>query len=309
MDDGSCDGTASVAAAFAALDPRIRLIRQENTGVSAARNRGLSALGTPYVLFLDADDWLAPDALARLSAALDAAPDAVAAFGQHTYVRDGAEWSESAPDTSFAGRGTEAPHPIPEGRGRGWVRRRVETGGRARPGDMLERLLERNLFVNGGQLLLRTDAVRREGGFREDLSFGEDYECWVRLAALGPFMRAEGQEPVLFVRKRAGSAYESGAASEESYAAWMEAVFGSAALHARFGEPRVAVLRRRAQAENAWIVGRERVRRGAWLAGMYALARSVRRKPSLRRAAVLAMVPLLPALPKTRRGPFRPVLR
>ena len=44
MDDGSTDGSGAVAAAFAVRDPRIRLIRQPNSGVARARNAGLHAL-------------------------------------------------------------------------------------------------------------------------------------------------------------------------------------------------------------------------------------------------------------------------
>src|SRR5690242_8383826 len=98
VDDGSTDGTLAAVASF--NDARIRLVRQPNAGVSVARNRGVAELyGAPSpqpppargggVLFLDADDWLAPDALARLNAALDAAPDAVAASGPCTFADTG----------------------------------------------------------------------------------------------------------------------------------------------------------------------------------------------------------------------------
>src|ERR1700722_12624504 len=72
VDDGSTDATASVATSFA--DPRLTLIWQCNAGVAAARNRGMAAVEADALLFLDADDWLAPAALATLSATLDAAP-------------------------------------------------------------------------------------------------------------------------------------------------------------------------------------------------------------------------------------------
>ena len=81
VDDGSTDGTGDVAAGFA--DRRIALIRQPNAGVSAARNRGIGELldRSAAILFLDADDWLAPDALSRLAATLDASRGAIAAVG------------------------------------------------------------------------------------------------------------------------------------------------------------------------------------------------------------------------------------
>ena len=66
IDDGSTDATADLTSAF--FDQRLTLLRQPNAGVSVARNRGLEALdpSVEAVLCLDADDCLAPDALARL---------------------------------------------------------------------------------------------------------------------------------------------------------------------------------------------------------------------------------------------------
>ena len=68
VDDGSRDGTAEQVTAR--QDPRLRLLRQENQGVSAARSRAMAEARGEAVLFLDADDWLAPDALERLVTAL-----------------------------------------------------------------------------------------------------------------------------------------------------------------------------------------------------------------------------------------------
>ena len=57
IDDGSTDNSAAVVAQYMEIDPRIRLIRQENSGSGAARNRGIRAAQGKYIAFLDADDY------------------------------------------------------------------------------------------------------------------------------------------------------------------------------------------------------------------------------------------------------------
>lgn len=63
VDDGSVDGTRDWLGALE--DPRVRSFFQEHRGGQAARNRGMDAARGRFVKFLDDDDWLAPDALAR----------------------------------------------------------------------------------------------------------------------------------------------------------------------------------------------------------------------------------------------------
>jgi len=60
VDDGSTDGTADVAARYG---QKLRYIRQENAGVSSARNHGAQAACGDWLAFLDADDWYYPDRL------------------------------------------------------------------------------------------------------------------------------------------------------------------------------------------------------------------------------------------------------
>lgn len=60
VDDGSNDGSGAVCEEFAECDPRIKLIRQENLGLSAARNRGLDAAAGELIAFLDPDDAYYP---------------------------------------------------------------------------------------------------------------------------------------------------------------------------------------------------------------------------------------------------------
>jgi glycosyltransferase involved in cell wall biosynthesis len=298
VDDGSTDATGEVVAGFA--DHRICIVRQPNAGVSTARNRGVDVLagGTPSLalprfagegscppqhslsreagegwgggaacLFLDADDSLAPDALSRLLAALESSPDTVAAVGAYTFAD------------------THRTRPPPSG-------------------DLLPRLLIRNLFANGGHVLIRSDALQRAGGFLTGMAYGEDWEFWTRIALQGPFAAVPGP-PVLFVRQHVGSAYHRLASNPDAFAPCMAAIFANPALHARFGSARLAAIQQRTEAENAWIIGRELIRHGRRFHGLMRLRHSFLAQPSLKRAILLAAAHLLPLLPVRLHGPFR----
>src|SRR5699024_4740529 len=71
IDDGSTDASAEIAARFAALDERIQLIRQENRGLGAVRNRGVSLARGKYLTFLDSDDTLPRGGLRALVDSLE----------------------------------------------------------------------------------------------------------------------------------------------------------------------------------------------------------------------------------------------
>jgi glycosyltransferase involved in cell wall biosynthesis len=272
VDDGSTDATEAVVAAFP--DPRIRLVGQTNSGVSAARNRGMALLDTEALLFLDADDWLAPDALGRLAHALETSPRAVAASGTFTFA-------------STAGPASRAHHPP--------------------CGDILAQLLIRNCFANGGHLLLRRPPVDVAGGFHTGITYGEDWEYWIRIALLGPFASDTARRsPLLFVRQRPGGAYHRLAADPTAFAPCMEAIFTNPALIARFGATQLSAIRRRTDAENAWIIGRELIRHDRATEGRSWLHRSIRAHPSTKRAILLAAAYALPILPLQLRGPFQP---
>ncbi len=275
VDDGSRDGTAEVVAARE--DRRIRLIRQENAGVSAARSRAMAEARGEAVMFLDADDWLAPDALERLLVALAAMPAAIGAYGGYAVMAE-----EAKPG--------DAP-----------LRLKL---GPLLSGDLLERLLVQNLFVNGGHLLLRREAILAAGPFLPHLRYGEDWEYWIRLALQGPFVAVEDAEPVLFVRERQGSAYRRMAHDPAAFAPAMDAIYANPLLAERLGPAGLARMRRRAEAENAWIIGRELIRHGERAAGLGRLRASVAAAPSPKRALLLAAAHALPLLPRPLHGPF-----
>lgn len=66
VDDGSTDRSGSICDSYAARDSRIRVIHQENAGISAARNAGLAVAAGKYIGFVDSDDWIAPEMFQRL---------------------------------------------------------------------------------------------------------------------------------------------------------------------------------------------------------------------------------------------------
>ncbi|MCM1291633.1 MAG: glycosyltransferase [Prevotella sp.] len=88
IDDGSSDKTLSIAEKFAARDSRIKVVAQPNSGVSAARNRGIEEASGEYLLFLDADDVLLPDAISILLKIIKEY-DAEIAAGNYIEVSDG----------------------------------------------------------------------------------------------------------------------------------------------------------------------------------------------------------------------------
>jgi glycosyltransferase involved in cell wall biosynthesis len=270
VDDGSTDATPDQVLRW--QHPRLRLIRQRHAGVSAARNQGMAAVEADALLFLDADDWLAPDALAVLAAALEAAPWAAAAAGC---------WARMRPGTA-------------------------PTVHRPPAGDLLTRLLIRNRFANGGHLLLRHEAVEAAGRFRTDLCYGEDWEYWVRIALLGEFVAAPERHPLCFVRERGAGACARMAAQPGALQPCLDAIYALPDLPARVGRERLALLRRKADAEAAWVVGRELIRHGEPAQGQAWLRRSLVAAPSLRRTALAAAAVGAGWLPPHWRGPLRP---
>lgn len=68
IDDGSTDGSLDRVRDLIQADARVRVLTQTNQGAAAARNRGLDEAKGDYILFVDADDWVTPEAVASLYA-------------------------------------------------------------------------------------------------------------------------------------------------------------------------------------------------------------------------------------------------
>jgi GT2 family glycosyltransferase len=156
VDDGSTDESAAIAAGCG--DARVRVLRQQNAGVSAARNRGIAAARGEFLAFLDADDHWSPDFLAKLHAALESTPDAVIAYCGWQNV--------GAPDKS------RSPYVPPD----------YETPSK------LAQLIEACPWPIHAALT-RTSLVRSAGGFDTGFAHAEDFALWLRLARIGPVVR------------------------------------------------------------------------------------------------------------------------
>ena len=99
VDDGSPDNCPDMCDAYAAMDARIRVIHQKNLGLAGARNTGFRIAKGEYVAFLDSDDYVLPDAFAKLHAkAVEYDADIV--FSQVQYFDDTLRQTVVANDTS-----------------------------------------------------------------------------------------------------------------------------------------------------------------------------------------------------------------
>ncbi|MDJ0768705.1 MAG: glycosyltransferase family 2 protein [Ilumatobacter sp.] len=198
VDDGSTDATADVVAEFAASDPRIRLVQQANAGVAAARNTGIRATQSEYLLFLDADDLLEPDAIERLRAVLVAAPDAPAAHGTATVIDAGGGHSTARGYEQEFGR-----RRLVEAQRGPVLRPRTEPVPASSPTGP-ETLLLRNPVTTPGQALVRRSALQRTEWFDVEAPPSEDWDLWIRLSRQGPLEFLP--EPIIRYRSHEGGA-------------------------------------------------------------------------------------------------------
>ncbi len=99
VNDGSNDGTAEILNSL--RDSRIKVIHQKNKGVSSARNSGLDVAQGKYVTFLDADDYLPPDALKLRCDYLDFHPEVDIVNGSVDVISRGKLQRRYVPDVEI----------------------------------------------------------------------------------------------------------------------------------------------------------------------------------------------------------------
>ena len=146
VDDGSTDDTARVAASR----PGVRYVHQQNAGTAAARNRGVADSRGELLLFLDADDRLLPDAVARGVDYLARHPDAAFVTGHVRLIH-----ADGTPDVVPTQEHEAAGYPA---------------------------LLRWNYIWTPGVVLYRRSAVLDAGGFDPAAAGSADFDLNIRIA-------------------------------------------------------------------------------------------------------------------------------
>jgi glycosyltransferase involved in cell wall biosynthesis len=188
VDDGSTDGTEALIAKRYGHDPRVRYLRQENQGVSAARNTGLRAARGDYIALLDSDDIWKPWKLELQVACLERAPQAGMIWTDMEAIdADGKVFDPRYLRTMYsayqwfsANDLFEQALPLPA------ISAPLPADARLYAGDIYSPMIMGNL-VHTSTVLLRRERLERVGGFNVELRYaGEDYEFHLRTCREGP---------------------------------------------------------------------------------------------------------------------------
>lgn len=150
IDDGSTDETPELLKAFA--DPRLRYLRLEHRGVSAALDAGWRAVESEYVARLDSDDVWRPELLAQLMPLIESDPGVAFAYAR-------AQLMDA--DGNLLPQLFGAPPKYPE--------------------DSLASLLYGDCVCSMA-VVIRRAAIARAGGYDTSLVGNEDWDLWLRLA-------------------------------------------------------------------------------------------------------------------------------
>lgn len=210
VDDGSPDRTAEIVAGTAAVEPRLRLLRQSNAGAIAARNHGFAAATatSEYLLFLDADDVLHPRMLSTLISYLDSRAEVGMVFCEPIWV--------DAQD-SVVTYGSPGARYVP-----------TRFGVRKLPPDLAPTPFISLFFwgrISPSISLLRRSAYDRTGGWDPGQGYyAEDLDLWLKMA-----LQADVHYlPTRLVRRRIhaqnhGSAAPVRAQERRLYDRWLSA--------------------------------------------------------------------------------------
>jgi len=185
VDDGSTDNTPAVLAPYG---DRIRVIRKQNAGLSAARNTGIEHAKGEYVAFLDSDDWWDDEKIAR----------------QVELIESGSGYAAVGCGVRVQMKNVDPPpiyHPGPlhankEANLRGFALRQLWLGG------------------SGSGVMARREIFDVVGGFDTSLRAAEDWDMWLRIAAQYPI--ANTVEVLTNVYKHGTGSFRNGALMEEN---------------------------------------------------------------------------------------------
>jgi glycosyltransferase involved in cell wall biosynthesis len=147
VDDGSTDNTQEVASRY----PGMRCVRQENLGLAEARNTGIRRSNGSFLVFLDADDRLLPNALEAGLSSMKAHPECAFVAGRYRYI-------------AFDGSPLLTPQPP-----------RVER-------DYYLALLKRNHIAAPVTVMYRRPVFEYVKGFDSSVSPVDDYDLYLRIA-------------------------------------------------------------------------------------------------------------------------------
>src|SRR5918994_645327 len=150
VDDGSTDNTSEVAASYAG----VRCIRQDNQGLAGARNTGIRESKGSYLVFLDADDCLLPDAL-----------------------KVGVQWLKARPECAFVS-GIDRLIAADGSVLQEWPRSPLSFSEE----DAYTALLRGNYIAMHATVIYQRDVFETVGGFDTSRSACEDYELYLRVA-------------------------------------------------------------------------------------------------------------------------------
>ncbi|MFT3857421.1 MAG: glycosyltransferase family 2 protein [Aquabacterium sp.] len=163
VDDGSKDEGASLVEALG--DPRIRVIRQRNAGVSVARNTGIAQARHEWVALLDADDYWAEQHLARLVLLQQRFPKAAMLASTYICLDDMGQMRPIPVDARFR----SAPDAMA-----------------AIPDFFADAVAQQHIAVHSSSVMVPRDLCLKVGGFPPGITAGEDQVMWARLACAGP---------------------------------------------------------------------------------------------------------------------------